>query len=91
MKALDQKAEKDQSLNNSRQKCRKTDGRLNWVQGHLAITQIYSLNRVPFPEKGEHAERRGRKATGQSWSLIAGLPKELSFKGQRSCQDVRAY
>ena len=47
------------------------------------MTKRYELDRVPLPEKGKHAERHGRKATGQSWSLIAGLPKERPHKGQR--------
>jgi len=38
--------------------------------------------RVPFPEKGKHASRRGRKATGRSWSLNAGLPKDRITKGR---------
>src|SRR5438094_7372168 len=32
--------------------------------------------RSPFPDKGKPAERRGRKATGQTASLTAGLPKK---------------
>ncbi len=47
------------------------------------MTMKYIFTRVPLPDKGEHAARRGRKATGQSWSLIAGLPKERQSKGQR--------
>lgn len=66
-------------------------GNLNWVYGHLQITQSNSVDRVPLPEKGERVGRRGRKATGQGWALIAGLPKEESFKRQRKGQDFRAY
>lgn len=62
---------------------RKEYGTLRWVFAHMQITGIQSVDRVPLPDKGEHAERRGRKATGRSWSLIAGLPKELSRKGKR--------
>ena len=46
------------------------------------MTNIHSIDRVPLPDKGEHVEKRGRKATGQRWVLIAGLPKEQIAKGQ---------
>ncbi len=44
------------------------------------------FGRVPLPDKGEHAEKRGRKAAGQGWSLIAGLPKEWIAKRPRDTQ-----
>ena len=69
---------------------RKHNGRLCWVSEHFAITGKYRVHRVPPPENGEHVERRGRKATGQGWALIAGLPKESFIKRQRTCQDSRA-
>ncbi len=75
----------------SRRNDRKTGGLLNWVQEHLHITTFHSIGRVPLPDKGKHVGRRGRKATGQSWSLIAGLPKEAIFKRRRTCQGSRAY
>lgn len=62
---------------------RKRHGVLRWVLEHMLITGRQSFDRVPLPDKGEHVERRGRKATGRSWSLIAGLPKERSSKGKR--------
>ncbi len=70
---------------------RKHNGRLSWVSNHFTITRKYDVHRVPPPEKGELVGRRGRKATGQGWALIAGLPKELFIKRQRTCQDSRAY
>ncbi len=75
----------------SRRNDRKTSGLLNWVQEHLQITTLYSIDRVPLPDKGKHVGRRGRKATGQSWSLIAGLPKDALFKRRRTCQGIRAH
>lgn len=75
----------------SRRGCRESVGHLNWVYGHLQITKSYCVDRVPLPEKGERVERRGRKATGQGWALIAGLPKDGSFKRQRKGQDFRAH
>ena len=66
-------------------------GNLNWVYSHLHITQAHSVDRVPLPEKGERAGRRGRKAAGQRWALIAGLPKEETFKRRGKGQDFRAY
>ncbi len=77
-------------LPTSRQGCRQICGRLRWVHEHLEITKFYSFNRVSLPDKGERGGRRGRKATGQGWALIAGLPKEESFKRQRKCPYVRA-
>jgi hypothetical protein len=62
---------------------RRRNERLSWVYEHLAVTLKHVFGRVPLPDKGEHVARRGRKATGQSWSLIAGLPKERKAKGQR--------
>lgn len=62
---------------------RARQGMLHWVYEHLRITGVWRVNRVPLPDKGEHVERRGRKTTGQSWALIAGLPKEQSSKGKR--------
>jgi hypothetical protein len=62
---------------------RKQNEKLSWVYEHLAMTMKNAFGRVPLPEKGEHVARRGRKATGQGWSLIAGLPKEQRAKGQR--------
>lgn len=91
MKALNQEAHEIPRLQSSRRSCRKRKGNLSWVHEHLQLTQLYSFNRVPLPEKGKRVGRRGRKATGQSWALIAGLPKEQSLKGQRKCQDFRAY
>ncbi len=70
---------------------RKTGGHLNWVQEHLHITTFYSVGRVPLPENGKHVGKRGRKATGQSWALIAGLPKDALFKRRRTCQGSRAH
>ena len=61
-----------------RKSCRKTREHMNWVYEHIQLTQVFSIDRVPLPEKGERVGRRGRKATGQSWALIAGLPKEQS-------------
>ena len=75
----------------SRRDCRESRGRLRWVDEHLQITNVYSFSRVSLPDKGERVGRRGRKATGQGWVLIAGLPKEQTFKRQRMCQDVRAF
>ncbi len=75
----------------SRRNDRKTGGHLNWVLEHLHITTFYSIGRVPLPDKGERVGRRGRKATGQSWSLIAGLPKDALFKRRRTCQGIRAH
>jgi hypothetical protein len=51
------------------------------------ITLMHSFDRVPLPDKGEHAARRGRKDTGRSWSLIAGLPK-AEIKGKRLRQFI---
>ena len=67
---------------------RRRTGRLSWVHEHLQITILHSVDRVPLPDKGEHAARRGRKATGQRWSLIAGLPKESNTKGKRLWQFI---
>ncbi len=64
---------------------------MSWVFAHQRMTMRHSFNRVPLPEKGEHVGRRGRKATGQRWTLIAGLPKEQSLKGLRKNQNFRAY
>jgi len=75
----------------SRIGCRKTRGRLRWVHEHMELTSVYSFSRVSLPDKGERVGRRGRKATGQGWALIAGLPKEQFPKRQRTCQDFRAY
>ncbi len=91
MKPINNKAQTFSRLPTSRMSSRKTKGRLSWVYEHLQITTLYSLDRVPLPDKGEHVGRRGRKATGQGWALIAGLPKEELFKRQRMCQDFRAY
>ena len=66
---------------------RKCQGALNWVHAHMQMTLLHSLNRGPLPEKGEHVARRGRKTTGQSWSLIAGLPK-AHIKGKRLRQFI---
>ena len=71
----------------SRRQRRKSDGRLRWIHEHKKITALYGFDRVPLPDKGEHVGKRGRKAAGQSWSLIAGLPKEL-VRGQRLCQNI---
>jgi len=49
---------------------------------------LNQIDRVPLPEKGGHVVRHGRKTTGQSWSLIAGLPKEWKCKGQRLRQNI---
>ena len=49
---------------------------------------LNQIDRVPLPEKGEHVVSHGRKATGQSWSLIAGLQKECKCKGQRLRQNI---
>lgn len=62
--------------------------KLSWVDEHLAMTMKHAFGRVPLPEKGEHVARRGRKTTGQGWSLIAGLPKERRTKGQRLRQNI---
>jgi len=70
---------------------RKCHGFMIWVSAHQRITMRNGFNRVSLPEKGKHVRRRGRKATGQSWALIAGLPKEPSLKGQRTCQNFRAF
>jgi len=67
---------------------RKHCGSLVWVNEHQRITRLHQLDRVPFPEKGEHVVRHGRKAAGQSWSLIVGLPKECQCKGQRMRQTI---
>jgi hypothetical protein len=77
---------------NSRRRGRKTRGHLNWVDEHMHIVTLhrYGFDRVPLPEKGERVVRRGRKATGQGWALIAGLPKDAVYKRQRTCQDFRA-
>jgi hypothetical protein len=48
----------------------------------------HEFGRVPLPDKGEHVVRRGRKTTGQGWSLIAGLPKERRAKGQRLRENI---
>ena len=61
-----------------------------WVYEHHQITMNNSLDRVSLPDKGEHVGRRGRKATGQGWVLIAELPKEKFFKRQRQGQNFRA-
>lgn len=83
--------EKMRYVGHMRSERRKKNGRLSWVVEHLNITGTYGFHRVPPPEKGEHVGRRGRKATGQGWALIAGLSKELFIKRQRTCQDFRAY
>ncbi len=62
-------------------------GKLSWVHEHLCITMKHGFGRVPLPENGEHVVRRGRKTTGQGWSLIAGLPKARRAKGQRLRQN----
>jgi hypothetical protein len=68
---------------------RKSEGdKLFWVAEHLSMTMKYAFGRVPLPEKGVHAARRGRKTTGQGWSLITGLPKERRAKGQRLRQNI---
>lgn len=67
---------------------RRRSENLPWVYEHLAMTKKYAFGRVPLPEKGEHVARRGRKTTGQGWSLIAGLPKERIAKGQRLRQNI---
>ncbi len=90
MKALNQEAHENLRSKSSRRACRKRERHLSWIHEHLRITRTYSFNRVPFPEKCNHAERRGRTAMGQSWSLIAGMAKEHTLKGQRTCQKVRA-
>lgn len=66
-------------------------GKLSWVDEHLCMTMKYTFTRVPLPDKGKHVGKRGRKATGQSWSLIAGLPKDALFKRRRTCQSSRAH
>ena len=71
--------------------CRKSGGRLRWVYEHLQITNLHNFSRVSLPDNGEHVARRGRKATGQGWALIAGLPKEQTLKRLCLSQDVRAY
>lgn len=91
MNSMNQESQKKPGLHLSRKDCRNTMGRLSWVYEHLHITEIFSTNRVSLPDKGKRVGRRVRKATGQGWALIAGLPKEESFKRQRLCQDVRAY
>jgi hypothetical protein len=60
---------------------RTRNGARPWVHEHVSMTKTQEFGRVPLPEKGEHVARRGRKATGQGWSLIAGLPKERRAKG----------
>lgn len=67
---------------------RKQSGSLVWVNEHQRITMLHQIDRVPLPEKGEHVGRRGRIATGQRWSLTAGLPKERKAKGQRLRQNI---
>ncbi len=62
--------------------------KLSWVYEHLSMTMKHAFGRVPLPDKGERVARRGRKATGQGWSLIAGLPKERRAKGQRLRQNI---
>ena len=91
MNRMNQEVQKNPRLHLSRRNYRKVMGRLSWVSEHLRITKLYSVNRVSLPDKGERVGRRGRKATGQGWALIAGLPKEEWFKRQRLCQDIRAY
>lgn len=91
MKAMNQEAQKFPGLHLSRRNFRKTYGHLSWVHEHLQVIKLFSIDRVPFPDKGERVGRRGRKATGQGWSLIVGLLKEESFKRQRMCQDFRAH
>jgi hypothetical protein len=68
--------QKFSGLQKTRRGCRQRRGRLSWVEEHMQITKVFDVNRVPFPEKGEHVGRHGRKAMGQRWALIAGLPKE---------------
>lgn len=91
MKAMNQEAQKFPGLQFSRRNCRKTTERMSWVHEHLQITKLYSFDRVPLPNRSERVGRRGCKAAGQGWSLIAGLSKEKSFKRQCMCQDFRAY
>lgn len=67
---------------------RKVHGVLRWIHEHLQITGEQSFDRGPLPDKGEHVVRRGRKATGQSWALIAGLPKDRVVKGNRLRQAI---
>ena len=67
---------------------RTRSGKLVWVYEHVSMTMKYAFGRVPLPDKGERVARRGRKATGQGWSLIAGLPKERRAKGQRLRQNI---
>ena len=70
-------------------RCHRTRrGKLSWVYEHLFMTMKHGFGRVPLPDKGEHVERRGRKTTGQGWSLIAGLPKARRAKGQRLRQNI---
>jgi hypothetical protein len=42
----------------------------------LADTNTQKSSGTSLPDKGKPVVRRGRKATGQAVSLIAGLPKE---------------
>ena len=67
---------------------RKQRGSLVWVYEHQRITVRNQIDRVPLPDKGKHVVRHGRKATGQRWSLIAGLPKERKSKGQCLRQNI---
>ncbi len=70
-------------MGNRRLENRRRNGRFCWVYEHLNITGFTTMmSRVPLPDKGEHVGRRGRKTTGQSWALIAGLPKEQHYKGR---------
>jgi hypothetical protein len=73
-------------MNTKRYKIR--NEKRSWVDEHLSMTRKHAFGRVPLPEKGEHVARRGRKATDQGWSLIAGLPKERRTKGQRLRQNI---
>ena len=41
-----------------------------------SMRELFSHGKTPSSYKGKPAARRGRKATGQAPSLIAGLPKE---------------
>lgn len=91
MKAMNQEDQEIPGVHFSRRNCRKLKGRLSWVHEHLEITTLYSFDRVPLPDQGECVGRRGRKATGQGWSLITGLLKKNSFKRQGMCQESRAY
>ena len=63
-------------MNMSRSRYKTRNEKNAWVDEHLCMTMKHSFHRVPLPDNGKHVGKRGRKATGQSWALIAGLPKE---------------